>query len=137
MDIKIDEAQEAERTEVLALTLDAYGEYEKHSNPGFWEKYCENISQAILHGPAKILIARCDEKILGSVLYCQPNSGTMKNDYPEMRLLAVSPEARQLGIAQLLINECEQLARISGTLTLHTTDLMQTAKAMYQRRAYV
>jgi ribosomal protein S18 acetylase RimI-like enzyme len=54
-----------------------------------------------------------------------------------MRLLAIPTEFRNLGIAKLLIEECERRAQASsGAMTLHTTDLMKTAKAMYEHRGY-
>jgi ribosomal protein S18 acetylase RimI-like enzyme len=55
-----------------------------------------------------------------------------------MRLLAVSPTARNAGIGRALIEECERRARQAGAgaITLHTTHLMSVAKAMYERRNY-
>ena len=55
-----------------------------------------------------------------------------------MRLLAVLPEFRNLKIGQELITACEELIAAKGFqhITLHTTQLMQTAKAMYERRGY-
>jgi ribosomal protein S18 acetylase RimI-like enzyme len=133
----VEEARVFERNVVVAITLAAYGEYEEGSSPEFWTKYCENIRQAILHNAlVTVLVARDQATIKGSVLFCAPNAGAVKNELPEMRLLAVPPEYRNLGIAKLLIDECERRAAASGALTLHTTRLMTTAMAMYERRGY-
>src|SRR5258708_6180192 len=95
----IEEAKPEEKDTVVAITLSAYGEYEKDSVPGFWEKYCDNIRQTILkESSPTILVARDQHTIKGSVLFCAPNTGATENDLPEMRLLAVPPESRNLGI---------------------------------------
>jgi len=133
----VKEARSNERHTVVDITLAAYGQYEKDSAPDFWTIYCENIRQVIFQdSSATILVAREQNTIKGSVLFCPPDSGVVKNELPEMRLLAVPPEFRNLGIANRLIEECERRAASSGGLTLHTTQLMTTAKAMYERRGY-
>jgi GNAT superfamily N-acetyltransferase len=137
--IIVEEAKPNELSTVVDITLAAYSEYEKDSAPGFWELYCANIRHSILNDSSKtVLVAKEDEVIKGTVLLCPPNSGAIKTDLPEMRLLAIPPEFRNLGIAKLLIEACEQRAAASnGAMTLHTTDLMKTAKAMYERRGYI
>ena len=134
----VEEASESDKQIVVDITLAAYAEYEKDSAPGFWKRYCENIKQAILDNPAvTVLVAKEEGQIKASVLYCAPNSGTIPNEHPEMRLLAVPTESRNQGLANLLIEECERRATAGGVLTLHTTALMTTAKAMYERRGYL
>lgn len=133
----VEEARATDRSTVVDITLAAYSEYEKDSAPGFWERYCDNIRQSILKvSSTRILVAKEEDVIKGSVLLCPPNAGAFKNELPEMRLLAIPTEFRNLGIANLLIEECERRTASSGALTLHTTDLMKTAKAMYERRGY-
>ncbi len=133
----IDQQRPEEKDEVIEITLAAYSEYEKDSSPEFWTRYCESIRQAICDSPGiTVLVAREDGKIKGSVLYCAPNSGAVKCELPEMRLLAIPPQYRNRGIGNLLIEECERRAASAGALTLHTTHLMTTAKAMYERRGY-
>jgi GNAT superfamily N-acetyltransferase len=136
--ITVDLASSEERPGIVAITLDAYAEYESASVEGFWERYCDNIRKSILEdSSATIFVAREEDKIKGSVLYCQPNKGAIESPYPEMRLLAVPAEFRNRGIAGLLIDACEQHAIKDGVLTLHTTELMKTAMAMYERRGYI
>jgi ubiquinone/menaquinone biosynthesis C-methylase UbiE len=62
-----------------------------------------------------------------------------KLDTPEVRLLAVLPEARGLGVGLLLMQECIERARRSGSaaLTLHTTDMMRAAMRLYARMGFV
>jgi GNAT superfamily N-acetyltransferase len=58
---------------------------------------------------------------------------------PEVRLLAVAPEARGQGIGTALMEECIRRARGLGSpcLNLHTTDMMQVAMRMYERMGFV
>jgi len=127
-----------EREVALELTLTAYAEYEKDSPPGFWQAYTSNIKEAILNGlSTDILLAKDGDTVKGSVLLCEPKYSMGQHKLPEMRLLAVPPEHRNQGVAGFLIDECERRASKVGGLTLHTTDLMSTAKRMYERRGYV
>lgn len=142
---KIRDATASERSIVVDIFNASYGEYAKGSDPNFWSLYQTNTSNTLLNDDSvKRLVVTVDDRIVGSVLLCPPNdrefgTSNFKNPYPEMRLLGILPEFRNTGIATLLINECESRSRQSGynAITLHTTVLMQTAKAMYERRGYV
>lgn len=140
----IREATLSERSLVADITRRSYAQYEAQSDPAFWTKYEKSTEATLMTADsATRLILEHQSKIVASVLYCDPsewkiNDTNIKNPYPEMRLLAVLPEFRNLGIAATLIDYCEQRALAEGfsALTLHTTILMQTAKAMYERRGY-
>jgi GNAT superfamily N-acetyltransferase len=133
----VEEAKTEERKTALAITLDAYAQYEAAGGPEFWQRYSENIRRTILEDfSATILLAKEDGIVKGSVLFCPHVMGAETNHFPEMRLLAVPTQFRNRGLANLLIDECEKRAAQAGGLTLHTTELMQTAKAMYERRGY-
>lgn len=140
----IREANLSERSLVADLTRRSYAQYQAQSDPAFWVNYEKSTENTLLHSKAAVrLILEHESKIAGAVLYCEPtewklHEKTIKNPFPEMRLLAVLPEFRNLGIAAKLIDYCESRAQKEGfsALTLHTTILMQTAKAMYERRGY-
>ena len=59
--------------------------------------------------------------------------------WPELRLLAVAPEARGQGIGEALVNECVRRARRMGAteLGLHTSRSMEVAMRMYRRLGFV
>ncbi len=142
--IRIDIASKAEWPAVMAITKAAYVEYAERSDETFWRNYQQSIERTILTDESIIrFVARSESRILGSVLYCPPyerliGDKLLVNRFPEMRLLAVPPEMRNIGIAGRLIDSCEEHARLSGfrTITLHTTALMETARKMYERRGY-
>jgi GNAT superfamily N-acetyltransferase len=135
----------SERSLVADITKRSYAQYAAQSEPNFWLKYEKSIETTLLTAKsATRLVLEYQSKIAAAVLYCDPSEWkiddhTIKNPYPEMRLLAVLPEFRNLGMAANLIEYCEQRAVAEGfnALTLHTTILMQTAKAMYERRGYL
>ena len=143
--LNIEIASRSDWPEVLAVTNASYAEYEATSDPTFWENYQKSVGTALLTDEtATRFVVKEGSKILATVLYCQPYEKKMgntivKNPLPEMRLLGVSPEQRNRGLAGMLIDFCEAKARADGwkTITLHTTVLMQTAKQMYERRGYV
>jgi ribosomal protein S18 acetylase RimI-like enzyme len=142
---EIHEATVEQRSIVVDIFKASYSEYAKTSDPDFWTLYQTNTSNTLLTDDSVTrLVAHVDNKVVGSVLLCPPNDRRFgpiqfSNPYPEMRLLGILPEFRNAGIANRLIDECENRTRAAGfdAITLHTTRLMQTAKAMYERRGYV
>lgn len=137
MQLTIRDASKSERQVVLDLTLKAYAEFEKEAPPGFWPQYMSNISATLLNDEsAERIIALVDGNIVGSVLVYE---STPESPYPKIRLLAVDPDLRQSGIAGALMRECENrlVDRGHETITLHTTSLMKTARAMYERHGYL
>jgi GNAT superfamily N-acetyltransferase len=94
--------------------------------------------------PAQHVVAEKEGIILGSVLLYPPGTAFSTPDEspltcPEVRLLAVAPEARGQGIGTALMKECIRRARLLGAvcLNLHTTDMMQVAMRMYERMGFV
>ena len=142
--ITIQEAATLEWSAVADITKIANEQYAVSADPQFWQQYEVNTRSLVLteHGITR-LVAREDDEILASVVYCPPYeremAGTLvRNPHPEFRLLSVLPEHRNRGLAGLLIEECEMRAESSGAhaITLHTTALMTVAMEMYKRRGY-
>ena len=144
-DITIEQLPETDWSKIATITRDAYAEFAANSDKQFWSMYERATENTILHDDLAVrMVAKRGGEILGSVLYYGPykrvvGGRELNNPFPEMRLLAVPPANRNLGIAGVLIRYCEDRASATGfdTITLHTTVLMQTAKAMYERRGYV
>jgi ribosomal protein S18 acetylase RimI-like enzyme len=142
--ITIDLANRSEWPVVAAITKASYAEFAARTNKNFWDVYEQSTEQVLLTDESAVrIVARLDSTIVGSVVFYEPytrriGNTVLVNEFPEMRLLAVSPSHRNLGIAGDLIRTCEQRAEVAGfkAITLHTTALMKTAKAMYERRGY-
>ena len=131
------DVEDREISEMVALTLNSYREYEANVSHEFWQAYKENISTAITTAEDSIRIAAFVERqMVGSVLLCSRN---MIDQLPEIRLLAVDPGHRKYGIGKILMNECEGRALNAGaaSVILHTTKIMSVARSMYERSGYV
>jgi ribosomal protein S18 acetylase RimI-like enzyme len=64
---------------------------------------------------------------------------TVAAPWPELRLLAVSPGARGLGVGRALVDECVRRARAAGAadLGLHSSKSMRAALRMYEQMGFV
>ena len=141
----IRDARPSDRQAIRDVTLAAYQEYAAHM-PGFWDGYRQNIIATLDDiGSAEQLVADEDGVIVGTVLLYPPRRvqvsrrDSLEMPWPEVRLLAVAPAGRGRGTGAALMQECVRRARNSGArvLSLHTTDLMQTAQRMYERMGFV
>ena len=65
--------------------------------------------------------------------------GTTSFGHPSLRLLAVRPGMRGMGIGSALLEECLRRARASGatSLVLHTGQVMKAAQRLYERHGFV
>jgi GNAT superfamily N-acetyltransferase len=95
-------------------------------------------------GQATHLVAVENKNIIGSVLLYPAGAsaygGAISSaDWPEVRLMAVSPLARGQGVGAALVAECIRLTRSWGApaLGLHTMDVMKTAVGMYEKMGFV
>lgn len=137
-------AADSEREAMADVTRTSYSEYAGERQPEYWQHYEDETRKTILFDPLLArFVAEYDGKIVGSAIVCAPyewkiGDHIVVNKFPEMRLLAVLPQYRNLKIADELITTCERFVAENGFdhITLHTTQLMQTAKAMYERRGY-
>jgi GNAT superfamily N-acetyltransferase len=143
--LKIRDACKEDRYAARNITLSAFQQYAAVLPPSRWEGYKENILYTLTDiAPAQQIVAEKKGVILGSVLLYPPGTafstpGEGPLTCPEVRLLAVAPEARRQGIGTALMKECIRRARQGGAacLNLHTTDMMQAAMRMYERMGFV
>ena len=145
-DLDIRNARQEDQDAILDVTLSAYQEYATIA-PQHWEGYRQNILATLAESNSnEQLVAQQNEAIVGTVLLYpgRPPSSTSGEpapalEWPTMRLLAVAPVARGQGIGTALVRECMRRTLSAGheTLTLHTTDMMQTAMRMYERMGFV
>ena len=143
--LEIRDARRGDRDAARKLTLSAFQQYAAVMPPARWEGYRENILATLTEvGPAQHILAEKDGIILGSVLLYPPGTAFSTPDEgsftcPEVRLLAVAPDARGQGIGTALMKECIRRTRQLGAACLnpHTTDMMQVAMRMYERMGFV
>ena len=91
---------------------------------------------------AVVLVAVDGGVIAGTVTVARPGSrmaGIGRAEEVEVRMLAVDEAARGRGIGDLLMAECEALARDEGytAVVLSTEPDMHAAQRVYRRRGYV
>jgi GNAT superfamily N-acetyltransferase len=144
--LRLRDARPGDREAILEVTLSAYREYATLMGP-HWEGYQQNISATLADPrPAEQIVAEKEGAVVGSALlypagtvFLHRESLAAPLEWPEVRLLAVTPQARKQGIGAALIHECIKRATRSGAafLTLHTSDMMQVAQRMYKRMGFV
>ncbi len=116
----------------------------REEQPKYYEML-DSIGQMAERAGAKILVATVEGRILGGVVYfsdmAQDGSGgtaTQERNASGFRLLAVSQEARGMGLGQGLVEACVRLAkeRQHSQMIIHTTEAMKVAWAMYVRLGF-
>lgn len=141
--LRIRDARESDLDAIRDVTLSAFEEYAAVM-PALWEGYRQGIL-AVLSDvkPAEQIVAEREGAIVGTVLLYPAGAFSERSSVspgcPEVRLLAVIPSARGLGIGAALMRECIGRARRSGAaaLTLHTSEFMLVGKGMYERMGFV
>jgi len=149
-ELAIRDADTEDLNAVSALLVDAYAQFlppsrglTREERAG-WDGYRRNIADVWSRAPiSSTIVAERDGKLLGSVNYYAPGQAdspdaAWPDGWASIRLLGVSPQARGLGIGRALVNECLRRARADGAtaMGLHTTKLMDVARAMYVRLGF-
>jgi len=143
------DARSEELDQVALLMRDAYQEYRASFPAEVWEDYLRDIMDVRSRiGVSELIVAehgRPEEggPLVGAVTFYPDASQSAQASWPSgwagLRLLAVHPEARGMGIGRVLMDECLRRSRQLGvpTLGLHTTEMMSVARGMYERMGFV
>ncbi len=139
--MKIRKALSYEVEMIREQRMKAYKEHAQSIPEGHWEALRKAISSdADEQNGVDLLVAELDGKVVGSVALFPAKSDTYKGladllDYPEIRMLAVTPQSRCKGVAEALIKECIRRTKANGSeyIGLHTADFMKTAMRLYER----
>jgi GNAT superfamily N-acetyltransferase len=149
-DVTVRDARPADREAAHALTRDAYAQYATRMAPAAWAGLAGALDVALaaesrgeLAGAERI-VAEHEGRVVGTVLLIAPGTDAYQGaadcaPWPEVRLLAVDPAARGLGVGRALMDECVRRAHLSGarTLGLHTSASMREAMTLYRAMGFV
>ena len=141
---RIRDARAEELDQVALLIRDAYEEYQAAFPPGVWEGYARDIMDVRSRlDTSELIVAEHAGDLVGAVTFYPNASPSEQGGWPPgwtgIRLLAVHPDARGMGIGGALMEECLRRSRLQDarTLGLHTTELMAVARGMYERMGFV
>lgn len=137
----IRKALESELPSIREQRVLSYEEHAAIIPEGHWQALKQAIISSADTGPGvELLVAEVDSMILGSVALFPAETDAYEGnvevvDYPEIRMLAVSPEARGKGVATALLSECIKLSKEKGhhSIGLHTGEFMENAMRLYER----
>jgi GNAT superfamily N-acetyltransferase len=144
--VLVRDAHDDERDTLCQVTLAAYEQYAAIMPEPIWVAYRRQFLATLdTEEPVERIVAERRSAVVGSVLLFPPSTSVYGSaavnvrECPEVRLLAVVPEARRSGVGTALMDECARRARRAGAaaLGLHTTDIMEAAVRMYERLGYV
>jgi ribosomal protein S18 acetylase RimI-like enzyme len=140
--VVIRDALPGEATAVGDLVRAAYAELQP-AYPADWSRYFDMVGRMEGHfEKADVIVAEQAKRLIATVTFYRDGAQSAQGPWPAdsagVLRLAVSPDARGLGLARRLTEECIRRCRDAGipTLALHTTDWMPVAKAMYERMGF-
>jgi ribosomal protein S18 acetylase RimI-like enzyme len=139
--MKIRDAAKDELVFIREQRINAYREHAQLIPSDHWKGLERAISsEADTQSGVELMVAELNGNIAGSVVLFPPKTDAYEGyvealDYPEIRMLAVSPEYRGKGVAQALISECIQRSKSKGfrAIGLHTGEFMTTAMKLYEK----
>lgn len=142
--LRIRDAEPGEEKAIASLTRLAYAEYAAVMHPSAWSGLQVAVESGLASaGVAERIVAVSKGRIVGSVLLLPANVQAYEGavdrlPWPEVRLLAVDPASRGMGIGRALMNECIRRTEAAGAshLGLHTSESMRTALELYRRMGF-
>jgi GNAT superfamily N-acetyltransferase len=142
--LRISDARPGELDQVSRVIAAAYQEYAPLFPSAVWEAYVQEITDVRGRmGASELIVAKRGGRIAGTVTVYPMGSNSEQEGWPAgwagIRLLAVHPQWRRLGIGRVLLEECLRRCRERGisTVALHTTEAMGVARGMYERMGFV
>lgn len=142
MALIIRDAVAEEFSRVAALNVKAYQEYSQALTPDNWKIMQTNLlNVAEIAKAGRLIIAQQEQNLVGSVVYCPPgtsNSRLFQSEWASLRMLAVLPQYRGLGVGRQLSLECVHRAKQDNAevVGLHTSEVMVAARKMYERLGF-
>jgi len=141
----IRDAKEQELGFIRQQRLSSYEEHARRVPKEHWLALQQAITSEVDISPGvERIVSEIEGEIVGSVVLFPANTDAYEGsveelNYPEIRMLAVSPQVRGRGVATALVSECIQRARAKGyqTIGLHTGEFMENAMKLYERLGFI
>ncbi len=136
-------ARSYELDSVSLLLKDAFEQHKSRLPPEVWASYVEEMMDVRTRlSESELIVAESGGRLVGTVtLYLDTELSHQwwPKGWAVIRLLAVHPAYRGRGIGRALIEECIRRCHKQGiaTLGLHTTEIMDVARRMYERMGFV
>ncbi len=131
-------ARDDELDVVASLMVDAYAEYAARMSPDAWSPFAQDIANVrARQGDGQLIVAERDGQLVGSItLFCRWRGA--QEDSAGVRLLAVPPDRRGVGIGRALMEHCIDLARQDGKtrVVLTVTQEMEHARDLTERLGF-
>jgi N-acetylglutamate synthase-like GNAT family acetyltransferase len=141
-DVVIRQAGEEELDEVENLVKAAYREFQPLMPETAWQRWMDNIGEALRDPGAMVLVAEHEGRIEGAVTFYPDAGQAHQGHWPAgagaMRLLAVSPGRRGRGYGLRLTEACLDRARELqvSTIFLYTGTFMTAAQHLYEKLGF-
>ena len=147
MDVTIRDAEPADHSRAAELLSSAYAEYLRlaEEEPGWIDYVAKEVPDISARSEDTLIVAENGSgEMLACVTYVAPGRSPVTKqglpvEWAVIRLLAVDPGARGLGLGRSLTEECIARARRDGAkvLGLHTVNEMNVAQGLYERTGFV
>jgi ribosomal protein S18 acetylase RimI-like enzyme len=138
----IRQARPRELAAVEELVKVAYREFRDLMPAGVWQRWMDNIGEALHASGGIVLVAEEAGSITGAVTFFPDAAQAHQGHWPAgagaLRLLAVRPEARGQGYGTLLTKACLDRARELkiATIFLYTGTFMTAARHLYEKLGF-
>ncbi len=140
--LMVRDARPGDLDALSALIRDSYEEYRGSIPEWVWQSYAQDITDVAHRLEAgEVIVAEMQGRLVGTISF-YPDGRRSDEGWPEgwasLRVLAVHPDCRGLGVGRRLMEECFRRCREKGipTVGLHTSKLMAIAREMYRRMGF-
>jgi predicted N-acetyltransferase YhbS len=140
--MSIREATPGELPEIEHLVKDAYQEFQAVMPEEVWQRWMDNVSEALRAAGGLVLVAESGGEIVGAVTFFPDAGQAHQGHWPQgaaaIRLLAVRPDRRGQGYGKQLTRACLTRSRKLkiSTIFLYTGTFMTAARQLYEKLGF-
>ncbi len=143
MRYQIADARTEDHQAINALAVEAWQGLKGGYDPEKWESLMAAVGRmSRLSETGALIVAKDGTRIFGAVVYMPPKASDpliFPEGWPSVRMLAVRPACRGMGIGRRLMEDCIRRAIKDGAahIGLHTSRIMTVALPLYLRMGFV